>query len=162
MKDGAVLQHWPTRAGDRAFEFDDSEDFPAVARIRRAVQVMHFADYDHDGRQTEFYLQTEALPCGKSSGVVIGVSKINPQLHVFSSASNPDKPLCLQMREWEALRDASTGPVKVMDWQCGDHGAETQTELQLDWSSDGVNVVRREYTCPTENQPRQLIREEPR
>jgi hypothetical protein len=122
---------------------------------------MDFGDYDHDGEQTEFYLQTETLPCGKSTGVVIGVSRRNPRLHVFGSASNPSKPLYLQRREWEAVRNASSGPVRVIDWPCGDHGAETEIELQLDWSADGVDGVRREYTCPVKNEPRSLIYEKP-
>jgi hypothetical protein len=42
---------------------------------RPPVQLMYFGDYDHDGAATEFYLQTDAVPCGKSYGVVIGVWK---------------------------------------------------------------------------------------
>jgi len=52
---------------------------------------MDFVDYAHDGRATEFFLQTGSLSCGKRAGVVIGISETNRRLHVFGSAKNPRK-----------------------------------------------------------------------
>jgi hypothetical protein len=156
----AIVQRWPTD-DKRDFDLSQKEGFSKIVSHRPVVQVMHFADYDHDGEQTEFYLQTETLPCGKSTGVVIGVSRSNPRLHVFSSASNPTKPLYLQGRQWEALRNASSGPIRVIDWRCGDHGADTQTEVQLDWSAGRIDGTRREYTCPAGNEPRHFVRKMP-
>lgn len=155
----AVVQRWPMR--DRDFELLERKDFSRIVSQRPTVQVMHFADYDHDGRQTEFYLQTDAVSCGKSVGVVIGLSKDNPRLHVFGTVSRPDKPLYLQKHEWEALRNAISGPVQVLDWACGDHGAERQTEIRLHWSGEGIEGVRREYTCPSKDESPRLISEEP-
>lgn len=156
----AVVQR---RAADdeRDFKLSERDDFELIVSKRPTVQVMSFADYDHDGQRTEFYLQTEAAPCGKSVGVVIGLSTDNPRLHIFGTVSNPGKPLYLQKREWEALRDASSAPVKILDWACGDHGADTETELRLRWSSQGVDGSRREYTCPSKNKSRSLISEIP-
>lgn len=156
----AVVQHWPADY-ERDFELSERDDFSKIVGQRPTVQIMRFADYDHDGRATEFYLQTESAPCGKSLGVVIGLSKYNPKLHVFGTVSNPKKPLYLQKGEWEALRDARSAPVKVLDWACGDHGSPTETDVQLHWSAEGVDGVRREYTCPSEGQTRQLISENP-
>jgi len=51
---------------------------------------MNFADYDHDGQATEFFLQTESLPCGKRAGIVVGLSRINEHLHGFGSFRNPN------------------------------------------------------------------------
>jgi hypothetical protein len=156
----AVVQRWP--ANDRTdFKLSEREDFPKLVSKRPIVQAMHFADYDHDGKATEFYLQTEAQPCGKSTGVVIGLSTSNSRLHIFSSESTPGKPLYLQRREWEALRQARSGSAKIVDWLCGDHGAETQTELELRWSANGIDGVRREYTCPSGHEPRRLISTNP-
>ena len=159
QSDTAVVQRWPT---DDKEDFKESErdDFPNFVSKRGTVQVMHFADYDHDGRASEFYIQTEALPCGKSFGVVIGLSNSNPRLHVFGTASNPNKSLYLQKREWEALRDAS-GPVEVLDWACRDHVAETETRLVLHWTREGVAGTRREYTCSSSGKAGRLIQEEP-
>jgi len=156
----AVVQRWPFY--DKDFKEDDKRaDFPLIVTKRATVQVMRFGDYDHDGRSQEFYLQTEALPCGKSTGVVIGLSEANPRLHVFGTASNPKKPLYLQQREWKALRDA-TGPVDVSDWTCADHGADTETRLRLRWTNEGISGVRGEYTCPSGGKAkRRMIREGP-
>ena len=125
--DKAVVQRWPVDL-DRDLRDYDREDFGANIRKRPTVQVMHLADYDHDGEVLEFYLQTEAVPCGKSNGIVIGLSKQNRRLHVFGTVSNPKKPLYLLKPQWQALHDAK-GRVEVLDWACYDHGAETETRL---------------------------------
>ncbi|HEX7286949.1 MAG TPA: hypothetical protein VF532_12250 [Candidatus Angelobacter sp.] len=156
----AVVQRWPVD-DKHDFKLAERKDFAAVVSRRAIAQVMRLADYDHDGLRSEFYLQTESAPCGKSVGVVIGLSRSNARLHVFGAASSPSKPLYLQKREWEALRDATSGPVNVVDWHCGDHGAYTQTELQLQWSAKGIEGLRLEYSCPSKNEKRQLIKEEP-
>jgi hypothetical protein len=156
----AVVQRWAAD-NERDFKLSERDDFELTVSKRPTVQVMNFADYDHDGKRTEFYLQTEAAPCGKSVGVVIGLSTDNPRLHVFGTVSNPGKPLYLQKREWEALRDASSAPARVLDWACGDHGADTETDLELRWSAQGVDGVRREYTCPSKNEARSLVSETP-
>ena len=156
----AVVQRWPKNdRGD--FNSPDKEDISEMVSKRPIVQVMHFEDYDHDGNKTEFYLQTESAPCGKSVGVVVGLSTNNPRLHVFGTVANPSKPLYIQRREWQALRDASSNAVDVLDWACGDHGAYAQTELHLQWSAKGIDGQRREYTCPSNHEGRKLTSESP-
>jgi len=98
----AVVQRWAAD-DEQDFKMSQRDDFESIVAKRPTVQVMNFADYDHDGKATEFYVQTEAAPCGKSLGVVIGLSTYNPKLHVFATVSNPDKPLYLQKREWDAM-----------------------------------------------------------
>jgi hypothetical protein len=159
----AVLQRWPVNYDKDVKAFDDS-DFLAKVKHRPVVRIMRPADYDHDGWNTEFYLQTETAPCGKGEGVVIGLSKKNPRLHAFGTASDPTKPLYLQEREWEALRDAS-GPVEAMDWACFDHGADAQTTVLLRWNANGIDGRRRVFSCPEspdkkDEHPR-LLRESP-
>ena len=146
----AILPRWPRADAD-----SDDTDVDDV-RERPAVQVMNFADYDHDGSAMEFYLTAETVSCGHTYGIVAGVSKRNPRLHVFGTASRPDKPLSLQREEWEALRDAK-GPIEVMDWQCGDHGSEQETKLRISWTPAGIDGVRRHFSCPDGK----LISEEP-
>jgi hypothetical protein len=154
----AVLQRWPFSNKD--FEDSGRPGFVSRVKNRAVVQVMRIADYDHDGQSQEFYLQTEALPCGKSTGIVVGLSQTNPRLHVFGTVMHPSKPLILQKREWQALRDAS-GPVDVVDWRCADHGADTETRVRLRWSDKGISGVRGEYTCAEDHKaPRHLIRQE--
>jgi hypothetical protein len=95
----AVLQRWPVDY-DKDFKAIDDPNFPATAKTRPIVRIMDFADYDHDGEKTEFYLQTLSLACGKRFGVVVGLSKKNRHLHAFGTASDPTKPLHLQKQEW--------------------------------------------------------------
>lgn len=142
----AIVQRWrPDEPNDFALAHGD--EFPEIVARRPVVQIMHFSDYNHDGQSSEFYLQTESAPFGKSVGIVIGVSKTNSQLHVFGTASKPNEPLYLQKREWESLRDAS-GPIEVVDWPCGDHGSEKEISLQLRWTPQGIDGKRRDFTCP--------------
>jgi hypothetical protein len=154
----AVVQRWPVYDADLGNQ--EKEWFPASVTRRPAVQVMHFGDYDHDGRATEFYMETESGPCGKSTGVVVGVSIDNPKLHALGTASHPDAPLYLQKTEWEALRTA-TAAVEVEDWACGDHGSEMETKVELYWTGQGIDGVRRDYSCPSDGGPRSLIDQNP-
>jgi hypothetical protein len=156
---GAVLQRWAPDY-DRDFGAADRPDFRASLAERPIVRVMNFKDYNHDGQSTEFYLQTEAVPCGKSAGVVIGVSEDNPSLHVFGTASNPRHPLVMQKFEWEALTSASA-PVRLTDWSCGDHGSEEMNQVDVFWSGAGIDGARLTYSCTENGQPGRLISKHP-
>jgi len=91
---------------------------------------MNFADYDHDGEATEFFIQTESLACGHQNGIVVGVSKRNPHLHAFGTVLHPTRPLHLEPDETQALLNSS-GPVRLVDLQCLDHGSDVEIELEL-------------------------------
>ena len=66
----AIVQRWETHHGDIT---SDARQLTRRVHNRPVVSVMDLADYDHDGRSTEFFLQTGTLPCGKRVGVVIGL-----------------------------------------------------------------------------------------
>ena len=155
----AVVQRWQPDT-HKDFKLSMRPDFPAIVAKRPITQVMHLADYDHDGLPNDFYLQTEARPCGKSFGIVIGISKRNPRLHALGTASNPGHPLYMQKDEWEALRHAS-GPIEVLDWSCGDHGSDKQNTLRLRWTPEGIDGSRRTFACTVDHKPGVLIGEEP-
>ncbi len=138
------LRRWDVHGNDA--EERHAPDFVARVKARPLAKIMRFADYDHDGRATEFMLQVSDLPCGKRMCVVIGISRKNLHLHVFSLAENPQKPLVLQDHQWEALLEAK-GPVKVVDWACGDHGADEEAELELLVDSHGIHAMKNIYEC---------------
>jgi len=153
----AVLRRWDVDEKD--LDESSSPDFAARVRARPAATIMRFGDYDHDGKATEFVFQVGTLPCGKKMSVVIGVSGGNPRLRVFGSAENPDKPLILQASHWEALLGAKS-PVKVVDWKCGDHGSDRETELQLSADKNGIHVARTEYECNQDGSRGRFVKKE--
>jgi hypothetical protein len=144
--------------GEKDMDNWDVPDLQAIVARRPPVKLMQFADYDHDGAATEFYLQTESGPCGHRWGPVVGLSKSNPRLHAFGSALHPDNPLSLEKREWDALL-RTRGPVHLEDWLCGDHGKGRQTELQLQATPRGIEVIREDYACPRIENARPLKRQ---
>ena len=157
---GVIIQRWQPD-WDRDFEASERKGFATLVSKRPTVEVMHFADYDHDGQSSEFYLQTEAAPCGKSVGMVVGISRNNPRLHVFGTASKPNTPLYMRKIAWEALQKASS-PFEITDWTCGDHGADIESAIFLLWSPAGIEGNRREYECTADTTaPRRLIKESP-
>ena len=156
---GAVLQRWEPDH-DRDPDAADRPDFRVAVAERPVVRVMNFKDYNHDGQSTELYLQTEAEPCGKSAGVVIGVSKDNPSLHVFATASDPKRPLVMKKFEWEALAKASR-QVRLTDWTCGDHGSEEMIDVDVSWSAAGIDGRRLTYSCTENGQPGRLLSKDP-
>ena len=155
----AVLQRWERTEKDlEAGEF--SLELERALPGRPPVHIMALGDYNHDGQATEFFLQTETQPCGKQYGVVIGVSARNPRLHVFGSVRKPEQPLELQRHQWSELRDSSKA-VTVVDWACGDHGSDEQTELYLQATPRGIEGVRRRYACTDNSKRGHLLSEDP-
>lgn len=144
QKQLAVLQRWPVLESDYAAM--DSVDLGPAVRARPVTRVMILRDYDHDGRSTEFLLQVGTLPCGKRQAVLLGVSAANPSLHAFTSVAHPERPLVLGMHLWELLR-LSGGSATGVEWPCGDHGADTQTEVRLSAGPAGIDGVRSEHQC---------------
>jgi hypothetical protein len=140
----AILPHWPVLQED----YKDLESGSLVALVskRPLVTIMEFGDYDHDGKATEFFLQTGTAPCAKRIGVIVGVSATIPRLHAFGTVKNPGKPLELAVEAWTALRDAH-GPVRVTTWTCGDHGADKETEIELSGTPEGINARQRVFAC---------------
>ncbi len=155
-KTGAILRRHETRDGD----LDDVEDPDLEARVRARplARIMELADYDRDGQATEFLLQVAADPCGKRLHVAVGVSRGDPHLHVFRSLAHPERPLILRLDHWQALRDHA-GPVRQVDWQCGDHAADTETELELRAGPHGISVREREYDCTPDDKRGKLLGE---
>jgi hypothetical protein len=152
----AVLARWEVNEKD--YDDSDKPDFVARVRSRPLKRIMNFKDYDDDGNATEFMLQVGTLPCGKLMSIVVGISSGNLHLHVFSSARKPKQPLNLQSREWEALRKAK-GPIKIRDWQCGDHGSDEEVELELVAKKGDIHATRRTYECK-ENGRGKLLKKE--
>lgn len=157
-QDGAIVQRWEPRESD--IEDMKTGQFAAQLHTRPVVKVMHFGDYNHDGQATEFFLQTGVEPCGKRMGVVVGLTPSNPRLHAFGSVVHPNKPLVMRKKHWDTLLKTS-GPTEVLDWPCGDHGSETETDLKLQVTSKGIQVVRMEYECREAGGRGRLLRQEP-
>jgi hypothetical protein len=140
----AVLRRWDVHEKDH--KESDAPGFADRVRTRSIAQVMNFADYDHDGRATEFILQIGTEPCGKITSIVVGISRKNPHLHAFASAKYPKKPLLLQAWQWVSLSRAK-GPTEVTDWACGDHGSDVETKLELRAQDGVIHATRRTYEC---------------
>jgi hypothetical protein len=152
-----VLRRWDVDEKD--IEKSASADFASQVRARPIASVMRLGDYDHDGRATEFLLQVGTLPCGKQMSVAIGVSRRTDRLHAFGTVEHPERPLVLEASHWAALMKANA-PIKVVDWVCGDHGSETETELELSADADGIHATRSEYKCKDDGSRGEFIDKE--
>jgi hypothetical protein len=152
----ALVQRWELQSKDG--DETGSKEFAKRVSLRPVVNVMQFADYNHDGMATEFFLQTESLPCGKHAGIVIGLTRANSKLHVFGTALHPDKPVVLQKTEWDSLLKQPVGG-ETLDWACGDHGSDVETYVELHASNGNIQGIRREYKC-TEDGKRGALRSE--
>ncbi len=151
----ALIQHWPPIPPTAHNEDDDwhhASDWNFLKRVqaRTPTEVMRFADYNHDGAANEFLLQVDTQPCGTAAYVLVGVSRANPQLHVFASAEAPDTPLELSAKAWEMAR-RNAGPVEIVDSPCAE-GTSTETVVTVTVRR-GVFQVRRDVrSCgPGEN-----------
>ncbi len=138
----AMLPRWPTELRDI-----DHITTSAVIRSRPSVPIMQLRDYNHDGIAGEFLLQIDTLPCGKHVLVAIGITRDNLHLHALTSAEHPERPLALFQWQWDALA-RSPRPGEVMDWPCGDHGAEEETSMVLKTDGGRMHATRVTSTCP--------------
>jgi hypothetical protein len=154
---GAILQRWDTQTAD--YKDSKTQGFSGRVRSRPIVKIIRLGDYNHDGQATEFYLQTGAEPCGKTSGIIVGLTSRRPRLHAFTSIAKPNKPLYLQKREWEALLNAP-GPIEVLDWPCGDHGSEKEDSVKLSVTNGGsIQAIRRTFECTQNGKRGRLLQE---
>jgi hypothetical protein len=144
----AILRRWDVDwdVDGRDLEEKPSAAFAARVRARPLARIMNFADYDNDGRATEFMLQIGTEPCGKKESIVVGISRDNPHLHAFASVRNPGKPLLLMDWQWNAL-NGSKDVVEVGDLTCGDHGSDVNRDLVLRAENGRISATRRTYEC---------------
>jgi hypothetical protein len=144
-----TVQEWaPAEVGDDSdWKHFNDDNFEEQVRSRKPVDLMHFADYDHDGKATEFLIQVATLPCGKHQMALVGISRSNPHLHAFSTTEKPMLPLILSDWEWDALLKSSGG-VSVIDWYCGDHGSNVQWKMQLERTDGVLHAKGLGYSCP--------------
>ena len=114
--------------------------------MRPITSIIKFADYDHDGRASEFLLQVGAGPCGHTPTIVVGVSKSNPKLHAFGTSEKPNEPFTLEhASDWEKLRAKPSADVVTI--ACGDHGATDQTIMHVTADGD-LHAKTETKKCP--------------
>jgi len=140
----ATLVRWEEKPNDS--RISNRAGFAEQVRSRPDVRIMNFKDYDHDGRSTEFLLHVATEPRGSQYGVVVGVSRNNPQLHVFSGVKKQKDPLILQLRLWESLRKAK-GLIKVTSSHCGENGFDGAIEYELKAQHGAIYATRFTYDC---------------
>jgi hypothetical protein len=143
-----VMPRWERRRAD-VDEYllkENTTPLAEAVRKRPTLKVINFADYDHDGQATEFFIQTEVQSCGHRYGIVVGVSKQNDHIHAFGSVAHPNTPLLLDPSHWEALKQSATPP-RLQETGCGDHGSDSFGELELSATSAGISAIMRVYEC---------------
>lgn len=140
----AVLKRWPVYDSD--WQQPSSPSFAARVRRRPLARVMAIADYDHDGRATEFPVRIGNAGCGHETAVLVGISRRDAHLHVFGTALHPNAPLVLQVPDWEALRRANA-ETTVVEYRCGDHGSDTEIAISLHAGPGGISADSLTYGC---------------
>ncbi|WP_176399626.1 hypothetical protein [Novosphingobium sp. B 225] len=148
--DGLAAMQWRqmvSRDFDAAAD-GSSKAFLAEVAKRPGPRMMRLADYDHDGVASEFLVQVSAGPCGHTEYAAVGVSKAQPKLHALSSKDNPASPLVLPGSAWQALLGPK--PRTVVNYPCGDHGADQQEELVVGAAGGTISVQRVLRACSDE------------
>ena len=155
----SLVQRWqPVEAGDENdWKHASDKDFVNQVRKRKLKNLMILADYDHDGRATEFLLQVATKPCGKHQMVLVGISKLNPHLHAFATPEKPHSPLLLASWEWEALLKSEH--TSIIDWQCGDHDSGYEWRAILDAHDGVLHAKFQSFECQAEGSAVKLIEE---
>jgi len=150
-----VLRHWPmhTRDMDRTDRGDPTLLTDVVRR--KPYVVMSLADYDHDGRATEFVVEVDDFPRVERY-VAIGITKKEPRLHALSGAAHPGEPLLLSKGAWDALK-ATGKPSNVIDWPCvfdlwGGSYADGASGTRVEANHGTIRAWYRNYACNAKGQ----------
>jgi len=150
-----VLRHWPMRIRD--MDRTDRGDPTLLADVarRKPYVVMSLADYDHDGRATEFVVEVDDFPRAERY-VAIGITKNKPHLHALSSAAHPGEPLFLSKGAWDALK-ATGKPSNVVDWPCvfdlwGGSYADGASGTRVEANHGTIRAWDRNYACNAKGQ----------
>jgi hypothetical protein len=128
---------------------DTTSAFEQSVHKRADVKILKLADYDHDGRATEFTLQIGATPCGHSDNIVVGISRQRATLHALTSVAHPERPLILERHIWNEFLH-SRGRITSVEWKCGDHAADQELVVRLVASDEGIDATRLVYDCTPE------------
>jgi len=153
----AVLRRWNVL--DTDYTKKNSPTFVSMVKARPVIRIIKFADYDHDGRSTEFILQI-GTAAGLDMSVVIGISRNEPHLHFFTSVIHPNEPLILQSRHWEALSQTKTA-IRVVQIGCGNHGFNGIMKYELKSENGRIHARKLVYECDEANgQQGRLIQDE--
>jgi hypothetical protein len=107
--------------------------------------TMHLADYDHDGRATEFVVkigqETERTP-----SIVVGISRVDPRLHAFGTRADPNHPLVLANPwDWGEVESAG-GPVPLLQTECAE-GARYEETVIVRFAGGVFDVKRKKIRC---------------
>jgi hypothetical protein len=158
-----TVERWiPTKAETSAAMsagLADTDQDAGVPLTRAQLQghavatIMKIADYDHDGRATEFVLQVAAGPCWHRDAVLVGLERTNDALHVFvDDTSDPDPgaasdhEITLEPSDWEKAKVAL--PRTFTRVGCGDHGATEAEFLTLSRGPKGLRAKGHTRHCP--------------
>jgi hypothetical protein len=161
-----ALQRWPVFEEDMERVRGITEASIALLAERPVVRLMFFADYDHDGRATEFVLERGGSPCSMHDAILVGIDRTNGTPHAFGTARAPDVPLSLNGRwQWEDIRNARPAALaaglEFTQFGCGNHGSGTHTSTFVQSSPEGFRATTRTYDCTRDNQRGRLIEEKP-
>jgi hypothetical protein len=154
--EGALQRRQPRISDMKRFVDGDPRLSSEIAR-RPVISLMHPADYDHDGRATEFLVQVGTLPCGKRQFAAVGVTRTAPRLHALGSAAHPEKPLVMPLHAWQALLK-SPHPSPVLIWECDDHGSEVRSLLTVSADHGRIRAVDRDYGCRSQGDEGRLVK----
>ncbi len=152
--DQAVLQRWPVLKADTVL---DDPDLASRIRARGLETAMLFADFDRDGRPTEFLLRVGSEPCAHVMSVLVGISIDRSALHVFATVEHPDVPLVLEEPVWDAVLHSPQSAATVVDLRCGDHGSDEMTEVTLRAEGGVLHATRRTYQCTDDDKRGRLL-----
>lgn len=136
------LSRWPQDL-DPASAIDTSRLTPR--------RVLSLTKIDASGSSRGWVHEQEVASCGHSLWRMAGVTGARPNLHLLSDPLEQQPTELNHPGTWSAL--ASDSIVDVLDFECGDHGAEAEGRLVALRTGAGVSVRRYAAPCITRTSP---------
>lgn len=168
MRDGVVVDRFENPCGSTDGEecarrllipwrVTASRDRRVDAGRLPRVTYLDVADYDHDGRATEFAAELGELVCGHAEAVIIGITREHPRLHVLRWADGGRMAMTSGRGGWEPVRASARGD--VVTWRRGDHGVTDEERMR--WWPTRAGLQNEEYVAasPTEGGADEVVLE---
>jgi serine/threonine protein kinase len=142
-----TLPRWNLSDADREAARNTPAGGDPSARFatRPPARIMRLGDYDGDGTAAEFALPVSTSSSGHVYTVLVGLFDGERLSLAAPRGWRRERFTLAQPHRWELIRGGRSA--RVVQWECGNHGADREEFMDLSWSNGELLAAERSRPC---------------